>query len=295
MPHRPRSRVDRYRARQTGGRRVPEVRRDGRSWTVTVLPGLVRQVWFTFHVTRMSAGDFPGAVVAESADTKPLQVPIRLRVWPLDFPQQTTLWLGGWSYTNGNGTYGVTARNRPEFLEHLQTHFVNAPWATGSVMLPCEFRGDPPAAQLDTREFDDWIAQWPKARQYMVFLGAESTLGGAEAGTPSFDRHVAAWITAWVRYLRRQGNPARATMSSDPGRAARRDGRVGAVGLGPRDPGRRAEGGDLGGPDLPAAAKGAGGVVFRRRHSLPQSAHVAGGRQAFRTSSISTSNAKAAR
>ncbi len=184
---------------------LPEAQRNDGSWTVTVLPGLVRQVWFTFHVTDVPPGDYSGTVVAESAGTKPLQVPLTLRVWPLDFPKETTLWLGGWSYTNGDGSYGVTAQNRPQFLEHLQSHFVNAPWATGSVMLPCQFKGDPPAAQLDTSEFDDWIAQWPKARQYMVFLGAGPTLGGAKVGTPSFDRHVAAWIAAWVRHLRGKG------------------------------------------------------------------------------------------
>ncbi len=184
---------------------LPEAQRNEGSCTVTVLPGLVRQVWFTFHVADVPPGTYTGAIVAESAGTEPRRVPITLRMWPLCFPKETTLWLGGWSYTNGAGSYGLTPQNRRQFLEHLQSRFVNAPWATGSVMLPCQFTGDPPVAQLDTKEFDAWIAEWPQARQYMVFLGGGSTFGGAQAGTPNFDRHVAAWISAWVRHLRGKG------------------------------------------------------------------------------------------
>ncbi len=192
---------------------LPEAQRNDGSWTVTVLPGLVRQVWFTFHVADVPPGNYTGTVVAESAGVEPRRVPVTLRVWPLDFPKETTLWLGGWSYTNGNGSYGMTPQNRPEFVKHLQSHFVNAPWATGSVMLPCRFTGDPPAAQLDTTEFDNWIAEWPNARQYMVFLGAGQTFGKAKVGTPSFDRHVAAWLGAWVRHLRSKGiSPERLTL-----------------------------------------------------------------------------------
>jgi hypothetical protein len=193
---------------------LPEAQRNDGAWTVTVLPGLVRQVWFTFHVADVPSGDYTGTVIAESADAQPRRVPLTLRVWPFDFPKQTTLWLGGWSYTNGAGSYGLTPQNRPQFLKHLQSHFVNAPWATNSVMLPCQFTGDPLVAQLDTKEFDAWIAEWPKARQYMVFLGAGPTLGDAKVGTPSFDRHVAAWLGAWVRHLQGKGiAPERLTVA----------------------------------------------------------------------------------
>jgi len=184
---------------------LPEAQQNDGAWTITVLPGLVRQVWFTFHVTDVPPGGYQGQIVVESADAGRQRVPLAVHVWPFEFPKETTLWLGGWSYTNGNGSYGLTAKNRPQFLKHLQSHFVNAPWATGDVMFPCQFTGDPPAAQLDTKEFDAWIAEWPKARQYMVFAGGGASLGGAAAGTPSFDRHVAAWLTAWVRHLSGKG------------------------------------------------------------------------------------------
>ena len=98
--------------------------------------------------------------------------------------------------------YGITAENREPLLKHLQEHFVNCPWAGASVMMHCKFAShDPTQVELDTREFDDWIAQWPHAAQYRVFLSVGSSLGGAKMGTAMFDQRVAAWISAWVRYL----------------------------------------------------------------------------------------------
>lgn len=181
---------------------LPEATLSQKSWKIAVPPGLVRQVWFTFHPTALAAGKHAGKVLLQAPGAPAVAVPIELRAWPLEFPGQTTLWLGGWSYTDGN-TYGVTAKNRKQFLEHLQTRFVNAPWAGGGTMLNCKFAGD--RVELNTERMDRWIAQWPKARQYMVFLNTGATFSGAKIGTPQFDRRVAAWISAWVRHLAGKG------------------------------------------------------------------------------------------
>lgn len=185
---------------------LPEATKVDGGWTVTVLPGLVRQVWLTFHVTDLAPGELAGTLVAESQGAAPLATPVRLRVWPLDFPKKTTLYLGGWSYTNGKGSYGVTAENRPAFLAHLQSRFVNAPWAQGSVMLNCKVAGgNPPKVELNTEQFDDWIGQWPKAERYMVFLSVGGSFAGAKINTAQFDQRVGAWISAWVRHLGAKG------------------------------------------------------------------------------------------
>jgi len=192
---------------------LPEATRNGDSWQVSVPPGLVRQVWLTFHPTELEAGQYEGKLVAEADGLDPVATPVSLRVWPLDFPEKTTLWLGGWSYTDGAARYGVTPENRAAFLEHLQSHHVNAPWATSGVMRSYQFDGDDPTkVRLDTRTFDDWIAQWPDARACLVFLSVahysgtlRSSLGGAEIGSPEFDARVGAWISAWVKHLKSKG------------------------------------------------------------------------------------------
>jgi len=192
---------------------LPEAGRTGDGWTVTVLPGLVRQVWITWHVTDVPAGEYAGSVSAESPGHPPLEIPVRLKVWPMEFPQQTSLCLGGWSYTNSGGGRGVTSQNRAALVEHLRQRFVNAPWATGGVLRSFEFdRNDPKVIRLDTKALDDWIALWPQAKRYMVFLAVadyggaiQSSLGGAKLGTPEFGERVGTWIKAWVAHLRSQG------------------------------------------------------------------------------------------
>lgn len=192
---------------------LPEAKREGHAWTVSVPPGLARQVWFTFHVTDQAAGSHAGKLVIEAPDLTPLEFPVHLRIWPLEFPRQTTLHLGGWSYTNGGGRYGVTADNLPEFLRHLQSHHVNAPWATSAAMM--KFRFDPRDSskiELDTEQFDDWVSQWPDAKRYHVFLSVAhyggqtaNSFGGAAIGSPDFSQRVATWISAWVEHLKSKG------------------------------------------------------------------------------------------
>lgn len=188
---------------------LPEARRDGRDWIVTAKPGIVRQVWLTFHPADVEPGDYRGTMTFVAAGEDPSPLPLRIRVWPLTFPAETTLWLGGWSYTDGRGSYGISTANRAAFLAHLQNRFVNAPWATGAVMPVSQIAaaGD----KLDTARFDDWIAQWPDAKAYLVFLavgnysGVSRSAGPLKPGTPEFHRAVGTWISAWVRHLRTKG------------------------------------------------------------------------------------------
>ena len=156
-------------------------------------------------------GEYAGSLVLDTSDRSTgtaIRVPIRLHVYPVDFPQDTTLWLGGWCYTDGRGTRGVTQANRGAFIRHLREHFVNCPWATSGVMTPCKFPPNhPDKVELDTQAMDEWLAQWPGARRYMVFLAAGASLGGARFDSAEFPRRVRAWISAWVRHLETKGLP----------------------------------------------------------------------------------------
>ena len=130
---------------------LPKVTPQEGAWSITVLPGLSRQAWLTLHVTDLPAGTHSGTLVIESEGAKPVRIPFRVHVYPFSFPKETTLLVGGWSYTNGNGTYGVTRENREAFLAHCQEHFVNAPWATRSPLMRFSFDASG-KIKLDTAE-----------------------------------------------------------------------------------------------------------------------------------------------
>ncbi|MHB8898818.1 MAG: hypothetical protein ACYC6Y_08745 [Thermoguttaceae bacterium] len=190
---------------------VPVEAADG-AWTVEVASGLVRQVWLRVAPRETPAGQHSGAVLIEEAGRSPLRVPLSVRVWPMQFPERTTLWLGGWCYTDGQGP-GLTDANRQEFVRHLQDRHVNAPWASGAVLRRFPFvEGRTDALRLDTERRDRWLAAWPGAKAYLVFLAVadysgaiEGTLGGAKVGSPEFEKRVGTWISAWVGHLRSKG------------------------------------------------------------------------------------------
>lgn len=181
---------------------LPEAARQGDCWKLTLPPGLTGQVWLTFHVVQLPADEYVGELVFAAGDAT-ASVPLRLKVYPLDFPRRTSLWVGGWSYTNGQPRYGVTSENLAAFLSHMRERFVNAPWATSSVMFSHELEAGPPLrVRLDTQTFDQWIDQWPDSAAYLVFLSVGHSFDGQPMGTPEFDRRVGAWISAWVEWLR---------------------------------------------------------------------------------------------
>jgi len=190
---------------------LPEVEPQNGVWTLTVLPGMVRQAWLTAHVVDLAPGEHRGTLVVEREGASPVRIPMTVHVYPFTFPKETTLMFGGWSYTNGRGAYGVNPTNRPAFLKHCREHFVNAPWSGSSPLMAFTFSDDG-RIRLDTREMDAWLAQWPEAKKYFFFLSlggldhkTRSTFAGAKLGTPEFDRRVGAWISAWVEHWKSKG------------------------------------------------------------------------------------------
>ena len=189
--------------------------RGGRAYGVRVPLGMTRQLWFSFAPKDVPPGVYEGQVVIHRmlrVILPPITVPIRLRIYPLRFPDETTLLLGGWSYTNAERMYGVTPQNRDALVKHLREHRVNAPWATRAAIPWGTFDDDgnltkPP----DTANFDAWMKQWPGAKRYMVFVAIGSyrtvsdTFLGSKVGTPAFARKVGGWIRFWAAHLRKLG------------------------------------------------------------------------------------------
>jgi hypothetical protein len=181
---------------------LPEARQTGDEYVVTVPAGMTRQVWFTFNPVDVEPGAYQGAVRVRGLGGVDLQVPVSLRIDPFRFPDETTLLCGGWEYTDSEAMYGITPQNRDAVIKHLQERYVNAPWATGASMGYGEFDGEGNmTVEPDTARFDNWVAQWPDAKMYMVYRAVGAAIDGSEMGTELFNKKVGAWARFWSDHL----------------------------------------------------------------------------------------------
>ena len=181
---------------------LPDARREQGGWVVQVPPGMTRQVWLTFHTAGVAAGDYRGSL---RIDPHGARVPVRLKVYPVTFPAQTTLHLCGWDYTDCDA-YEATAANRGKLIRTLREHYVNTPWAQSGT-LP-RGRYDKAGKMIeapDDARFRTWLARWPGAKMYLVFAAVGERFAGFERSTPPFEKAVGAWITWWDRRVKALG------------------------------------------------------------------------------------------
>jgi hypothetical protein len=185
---------------------LPEAQLGAQGYAITVPAGMTRQVWLSFHPTGLTPGTHVGTIVVHDGAEVRAAIPIRLRVYPLRFPDQTTLLVGGWSYTNEEDKYDITPQNRLAVIAHLQEGFVNAPWATeialddGTYNAAGEMTSPP-----NTTNLDQWVALWPNAKRYMVFERVKESFAGSAVGTELFNIKVGNWARFWADHMRELG------------------------------------------------------------------------------------------
>ncbi len=192
-----------------GGRPVaaalPDAERGNDGYLVDVPSGMTRQVWLTCHSSGLDPGEYDGTVKLDSGEFS-WEVPLRVTVYNLDFPEKTTLHFGGWDYTDGANNRDVTPENRAALIAMLREYFVDSPWATSAV-LPHGAHDATGAmtAPPDTSAFDAWVALWPGAAQYLVFAAVGSKYDAWETGTPEFEKAVGDWARFWADHARKSG------------------------------------------------------------------------------------------
>jgi hypothetical protein len=178
---------------------LPLAKKIGQHFRFDIPAGMTRQVWLTFHSKDISAGKHLGEI-AINHDL--IRIPVKLKVYPFTFPDQPTLHLGGWDYTDQDNRYEVTPENRTALISHLREHFVDTPWATGSVMPPGEYDGQGNMTrEPSTENFKKWLIRWPDTRNYYVFVAVGNRFSGFKMGTTPFRKAVSQWISWWVDKL----------------------------------------------------------------------------------------------
>ncbi len=181
---------------------LPEARRSGDGWQIDVPRGMTRQVWIAINRPDLPAGRHEGVVELRSAMGFATDVPVRLRVYPLRFPDRTTLHVGGWSDTNNKRGYGLTLDNYEALEAYLQEHYVNAPWASGAWTRSGHFDDAGRVIEApDTASFDEWVRRWPDCRMYLIFAVVGDSFDGAQTGTPEFEGKVGGWARFWAEHM----------------------------------------------------------------------------------------------
>lgn len=167
---------------------------------LTLPAGMTKQVWLEIDSAGLPAGDHQGELLVKAGDETIATVPMGLHVADLTMPEELTLALGGWDYTNAMHR-GVTEENRQKLVDFLQAYHVNAPWATSSVMRFGQHdETGKMTAEPDTAQLDEWLELWPDARWYCVFNAFNETVE-----TPEQRQKVADWINFYAAYLKEKG------------------------------------------------------------------------------------------
>ena len=171
--------------------------------TVSVPGGLTRQVWLTIDSSNLPAGTIEGSIAVFDGAEQVGSVPLRVRVADVSMPEDLTLALGGWEYSDGKSDWGIQACNLTNTVGFLQRYHVNEPWASPGVMSFGSY-DEISGAMLtspDTGVMDAWLDLWPDAKNYNIFVNQTEDL----PGTPAAKRRIAEWISFWVGHLRARG------------------------------------------------------------------------------------------
>jgi len=178
---------------------MPGLHKEQGKYNVAIEPGLTKQIWLNFHPQNVPAGEYHGSILITPGRQR---IPVRFKVFPFRFPNQPTLHLGGWDYTDADSRYEVTPANQAAFIRHLREHFVDSPWAGSRVLSHGKYDGQGNMIEEpDTEFFAKWVKRWPNAHNYYVFASVSNSFAGFKMGTAAFENAVGNWIRWWAKKL----------------------------------------------------------------------------------------------
>ncbi|MCX5748859.1 MAG: DUF4091 domain-containing protein [Candidatus Saganbacteria bacterium] len=181
---------------------LPLIQHQKGIYAIKIPAGLTCQVWLNFHPKNVKAGEYNGRLILGSDAVSCKPIPVRLKIYPLRFPDQPALHVSGWDYTDRERIYAVTPLNRGALVQQLCEHFVDSPWGTLKVLPTGKFDANGHMIQSpDPLAFYTWLQLWPNARNYLVFVNVKESFAGFQIGTPAFQQAVTDWINWWCSQL----------------------------------------------------------------------------------------------
>ena len=183
------------------GAALPDATPGAEGWQVELVSGLTKQLWLSVDGRELPAGTIQRQLELVEGDALLATVPLTVRVSKLTMPDQTTLAISGWDYTDGPGR-DINAESLDSVVKFLQEHGVNSTWATGASMPPGKYDQDGHLTEKpDTKRFDAWVARWPNAKFYCVF----NAMGADLPDTPEGKQRATEWIGFWAEHVTELG------------------------------------------------------------------------------------------
>jgi hypothetical protein len=184
---------------------------------LTIPAGFTAKIWLTVDSSKVPAGSYKSTFVI-NGNAFPFHLDVSKTAM-----QRPRLSLSMWDYTDPvsmkvHQSRGITPQNKDAAIAMMKSHYVNSPWASRGI-LPFPKAADFDAQNnldkpLDFAAFDQWIAEWPGARHYFVFISAKEkeAFAGAERGTAEFNARLGSWAKVLSAHMKKR--------NLDPGKLA---------------------------------------------------------------------------
>ncbi|MCE5237201.1 hypothetical protein LLH23_01760 [bacterium] len=176
--------------------------RNGLTARLALPAGLSKRLWLTFKTRGLTLK--PG-VYTSTLTVNSIQVPVRLRVSALRFPDAPAMQSNTWGYFNEKVVVGRELEVAQNLLDHYNTSLVlnhsylpyPKPDAQGNFTVP-----------LDFTKMDQMIEWNPQCRFWLLWAGFEfgfDRLGTAKFGGPVWDKVFEQWVTQIRDHLAEKG------------------------------------------------------------------------------------------
>jgi hypothetical protein len=171
----------------------------------SILPGVTRQIWLQIRPdVAAAAGRFSGEVSLGVNGGEIAEISLDIRIFKTRFVRPT-MHFGGWDYSFGDND-ALRDTNRSQFIEHLQTRYVDTPWQQRSTSRILHWdnldANGNATTPFDTSAMERWLSQWPNARRFRVYLKVADDIAGIPVTDSRFTHAVASWAQAWATVIR---------------------------------------------------------------------------------------------
>jgi hypothetical protein len=170
-------------------------------------PGVSKRIWVTFRTrgNNLAPGLHTGSIHVSVGGESVGRVPVSLRVWPLQFPDQVSLRSNTWGSFDEQPLVGREEDAAQDLLDHYNTALTIShrylphpkPDAEGNLTEP-----------LDFTKLDQMIQWNPQCRLWLIWVGFEfgfGRMGAEQFGTPVWERVFTRYVAQMRDHLAEKG------------------------------------------------------------------------------------------